>query len=255
MLEQGAVVHEDVQKENRSMKSMSFFPSRSSLCLLACGLLACPALFISGCGSTGKSNLTSIEIAQKAKTLREEALTCYQRFYASQTDADKGIDIEALTCFVDRRKSTAALFPNAIDCPSCYAQYGEALRMLGVYYRTLGLKQAEQAKNATGEKKTALETRSVANRAKSDLNFKMCLQQLNINFSTGQASPAAYWSAFEAAYLLKQYSFALEFLKGYELNNVLNSTEKTKLEKWRQRTALAQEKKLRDDVRKELENK
>ena len=246
MLEQGAVVHEDVQKENRSMKSMSFFPSRLSLCLLACGLLACPALFISGCGSTNKSNLTSVEIAQKAKTLREEALACYQRFYASQTDADKGIDIEALTCFVDRRKSTAALFPNAIDCPSCYAQYGEALRMLGVYYRTLGLKQAEQAKNATGEKKTALEARSAANREKSDLNFKMCLQQFNINFSTGQASPDAYWSAFEAAYLLKQYSFALEFL---------NSTEKTKLEKWRQRTALAQKKKLRDEVRRELENK
>jgi len=93
------------------------------------------------------------------------------------------------------------------------------------------------------------------NREKSDLNFKMCLQQFNINFSTGQASPDAYWSAFEAAYLLKQYSFALEFLKGYELNNALNSTEKTKLEKWRQRTALAQKKKLRDEVRRELENK
>ena len=255
MLEQGAVVHEDVQKENRSMKSMSFFPSRSSLCLLACGLFACPALFISGCGSTGKSNLTSVEIAQKAKTLREEAVTCFQRFIASQTDVDKGIDIEALTCFVDRRKSTVALFPNAIDCPSCYAQYGEALRILGGYYRTLALKQASQAKNATGEKKMALETRSAANRAKSELNLKMCLQQFNINFLTGYASPAAYWSAFEAAYWLKQYSFALEFLKGYERNNVLNSSEKTKLEKWRQLTAKRQKEKLRAEVRKELENK
>ena len=255
MLERGAVVHEDVQKENRSMKSMSFFPSRSSLCLLACGLFACPALFISGCGSTGKSNLTSVEIAQKAKTLHEEAVACYQRFYASQTDADKGIDIEALTCYVDRRKSRAALFPNAIDCPSCYFHYGEALRMLGVYYRTLGLKQAEQAKAAAGEKKTTLESHSAANRAKSDLNFNMCLQQFNIHFSTGQTNPNAYWSAFEAAYLLKQYSFALQFLKGYELNNALNSSEKTKLEKWRQRTTLAQKKKLRDEVRKELENK
>ena len=219
------------------------------------GLVACLGFVLSGCGGgPGKSNLTSVEVAQKAKTLREEALSCYQRFYASQTDAEKGIDIEALKCFVERRKSTAALFPNAIDCPSCYAQYGEALRMLGVYYRTLGMKQADQAKNASGDKKASLEALSLANREKSNLNFRMCLQQFNINFSTGQASPDAYWSAFESAYLLKQYNFALEYLKGYELNNNLNQAEKKKLEKWRQRTALAQKKKLRDEVRRELEN-
>ncbi|MCH2585832.1 MAG: hypothetical protein MK138_13795, partial [Planctomycetes bacterium] len=89
---------------------------------------------------------------------------------------DKGIDIEALTCFVDRRKSTVALFPNAIDCPSCYAHYGEALRMVGVYYWTLSLKQGEQAKKVAAARKASLAASSEENREQANLNFRMALQ-------------------------------------------------------------------------------
>ena len=82
----------------------------------------------------------------------------------------------------------------------------------------------------------------------------MALQQFNIHFSTGQVIPEAYWKAFEAAYLLEQYNYALQYLKGYELNNTLNATESEKLRKWRERTKKRQNKKLRDEVRKDLDD-
>ena len=228
---------------------MGFYPWRACQCLLCCAVLS-----LCGCGSTGKTNLSSVEKAQRVKILREEADICMQRFVASQANADEGIDIEALLCFVEKRKLTAEVFPNAIDCPSCSAHYGEALRMVGVYYWTLSLKQGEQGKKAAAEQKASLAAFSKENREKANRNFKMALQQFNIHFSTGQFIPEAYWKAFEAAYLLEQYNYALQYLKGYELNNTLNATESEKLRKWRERTKKRQNKKLRDEVRQDLDD-
>ena len=89
---------------------MGFYSWRACQCLLSCAVLA-----LCGCGSTNKTNLSSVEKAQMVKTLREEADICMQRFIASQANADEGIDIEALLCFVEKRKLTVEVFPNAID--------------------------------------------------------------------------------------------------------------------------------------------
>ena len=217
-------------------------------------LLACTVFSFSGCGSTNKSRLNSVEVAQRATALREEADICLQRFISSQTESEKGVDLEALICFVEKRKERARLFPNAIDCPSCYARYGDALRMLGVYYWTESLSQTAAAKKAGAEQKATLVALSKKNREKADLNFRMALQQFSIHFSTRQVIPGVYWKAFEAAYLLEEYNFALNYLKGYQLNNTLNETESEKLRKWRERTKKRQEKKLREEVRKDLDN-
>ena len=119
----------------------------------ASAALVFAVLSLVGCGSTGDkdpSKLGSVEKAQAVTRLCKEAEICLQQFVASEGD-EGGIDIDALLCYVEKLKTTTKIYPNPNLCSSCYAQYGEALRMLGGYYRTLSLKQEESATKADPE--------------------------------------------------------------------------------------------------------
>lgn len=233
------------------MKSMKLSPSSLGLYLLACS-----ALSLAGCGSTGKgdlSTLSAVEKAQRVTSLRKEANICLQRFVSSE-GAEEGIDLDALLCYVDKLKITTKIYPNVSLCSSCYAQYGEALRMLGGYYRTLSLKQAELAARADSERQASLKKLSAQNSEKSKLNYRLAMQQFNVHVRSGQVLNWVYWKGFEVSARLERYSIALDYLKGFERNNTLDRDDKKKLGKWREWTDKRIKKQLRDRVREELEN-
>lgn len=228
------------------MKSMKLFA--------ASAVLVFAVLSLVGCGSTGDkdpSKLGSVEKAQAVTRLRKEAEICLQQFVASEGDED-GINIDALLCYVEKLKITTKIYPNPNLCSSCYAQYGEGLRMLGGYYRTLSLKQGESATRAGPERQAALKKLSEENDQKAERNYRLALTQFNLHVASGQVLNWVYWKGFEVSARLEQFTMALKYLKLFEQNNTLDVAEKAKLKKWREWTDKRIKKQLRDRVREEL---
>lgn len=232
------------------MKSMILFPAYPGLYLLVCMVLS-----LAGCGLTGKGDLSklgSVEKAQMVTKLRKEAEICLQQFVASEGD-EEGIDLDALLCYVEKLKTTTKIYPNPSLCSSCFAQYGEALRMLGGYYRTLSLKQEDSAAKADPERQAALKKLSAENAEKAARNYKLALTQFNLHVAGGQVLNWVYWKGFEVSARLERYTMSLKYLNLFERNNTLDQDEKKKLTKWREWTDIRIKKQLRDRVREELE--
>ena len=228
------------------MKKLKLF---AALSVLVSGILS-----LVGCGTGGEKDPTKLGAVEKAQTvtrLRKEAEICLQQFVASEGDED-GIDLDALLCYVEKLKTTTKIYPNPNLCSSCYAQYGEALRMLGGYYRTLSMKQEESARKADQQRKAELERLSAENSKKAERNYQLALTQFNLHVGSGQVLNWVYWKGFEVSARLEQFAMALKYLKLFEQNNTLDEDDKAKLKKWRDWTDQRIKKQLRDRVREEL---
>ncbi len=228
------------------MKKLKLF---AALSVLVSGILS-----LVGCGTGGEKDPTklgAVEKAQAVTRLRKEAEICLQQFVASEGDED-GIDLDALLCYVEKLKTTTKIYPNPNLCSSCYAQYGEALRMLGGYYRTLSMKQEESARKADQQRKAELERLSAENSRKAERNYQLALTQFNLHVGSGQVLNWVYWKGFEVSARLEQFTMALKYLKLFEQNNTLDEDDKAKLKKWRDWTDQRIKKQLRDRVREEL---
>jgi hypothetical protein len=83
------------------------------------------ALFLVSC--VGDTVLTDTERAAKIKEKRLEARDMFARYQASD-----GENIEFLKKKVELHRETTEIAP--ATCPRCWAEYGEALSMMGYYY-------------------------------------------------------------------------------------------------------------------------
>ena len=220
-------------------------------CLVA---LSCGAsVVLSGCGTT-EDTRDAAWIAKEVRRLRDEAKACLTRFQQKAEDLSVGADVSDLECYVRNHKRTTELFPSPMECPSCFARYGEGLRMLAVYYRTLSIKQKQESKRQPGSAESRqLKDLAAANEKKATGLYQKALTQFNLHLrSPGPIDVRVYWRGFECSSRLERYKVALEYLDLYEKNTRLVAAERKRVEKWRGWARKQYERMLRRQVREEL---
>jgi hypothetical protein len=226
----------------------------SSVISRLAALLCVVSVLSSGCSSTGDSSLSAAETAKAVARIRLEAKVCLTRFQNHADDPDIGADIADLQCYVDKHKRTTELFPSPAECPSCFARYGEGLRMMATYYRTLSVKQEHELKRRPGSADSAeLKKLAAKNEKLAQGLYRKALTQFNLHLrSPGPIDVRVYWRGFECASRLERYKVAMEYLDAYERNMRLVRAEKQRVEKWRDWAQGQYEILLRRQVRDEL---
>ncbi len=217
----------------------------ASLCVLS--------VLSSGCGSTD-DRTSAAWVAKEVRRLRDEAKVCLTRFEQKADDPDVGADISDLECYVEKHKRTTGLFPSPAECPSCFARYGEGLRMMATYYRTLSVKQKQESKQRPGSTESKeLEQLAAKNETLAQSHYRTALKQFNLHLrSPGPIDARVYWRGFEVASRLERYKVALEYLDAYEKNIRLVTAEKKRVGEWRGWAQNQYERLLRRRVRDEL---
>lgn len=238
----------------RALARDPFFRFFTALCVTAS-----VAAFSIGCSSTdGSEGMTPQEIAKRVNELRDEADACLTRFYKNSEDRAIGASLDDLLCYVEKNRETTELFPAPSDCPSCFARYGEGLRMLATWYRTLSLKQESELKRLGNDSVRAKELRKLADK-NEDLardNYREALQMFNMHLgSNGRLDDRVYWRGFECAARLERYKVAIEYLDRYERANTrLPKEEVERIAKYRAWAEDYYQRRVRDTIREELGN-
>jgi len=232
---------------------ISRMPNRTAI------LAAVITVAVLGCNST--EDRGAAWTAKEVNRLRIAANRCLKRFHENAGRPEVGASVEDLECYVEMQKRTTELFASPAECPSCFARYGEGLRMLGDYYRTLRLKQeqearalAESARPADRERFAELTALAEKNEELAQRNYREALTQFNFHLrGPGPIDSRVYQKGFECATRLERYKVAIEYLQAWERNEQLSKEQKQYVDYWTKWAQDQYDKALRARVREELE--
>ncbi len=189
-----------------------------------------PLLFAWAVGCGGGSNPRDMDAftkAKKVRELREEAEYQLGLFLKSEGD-EKGVNREALFAYRDRWKDITDIMGPA-DFPGGYAQYGEALSRVALYFRTLSQLYEKDLRDASSDsEREEAHIGMEKSRADAVKNFALSSRQFEIYFqaSQNQLDARYYRSAIGNCEYLKDYRGALRYLELLEGSGALSDRGK-----------------------------
>lgn len=174
------------------------------------GIVLCLAAVFcaSSCEVTPSPDLDALTKAKLTKQYRDEAKRCLERWNRSD-----GTALEELVCFAEKHEATTVMHPSPKECPYCFANYGEALSLLGQYYYTSRETAEAELENAPPEERAELEARIQSAHEKVIDYFTRSNQMLEAYFSARVGvDPKAYNMARKQYAELGDYQRALNYL-------------------------------------------
>lgn len=176
------------------------------------------SLALEGC-ATNEMPTDPIERAKLATQLEKEANREFDRYVTSQ-NLPEGVDSAALRRYVElRKKITQLLGPQ--DSPRAYADFGAALRRLGLDQESLAQALARELESTSdADERASLEKRIQEQVAASKDSYRRSNAQFETYFRVSDAmgslvNPDAYKWALLNAEAIEDWRAALAYLEQY----------------------------------------
>jgi len=166
-------------------------------------------LLVAGC--VGDTKLTDTERAKTIKEKRLEARDMIARYQASDAK-----DLESLEKAVDLHRENTELAP--ASCPRCWAEYGEALSMLGYHYWFLYNDVLRDLDSTRKGDRAALEQEAAEYRAEWEKYFSDSNRAYEAHFRSDGVSavhPYSYERVMRHNEILGNYDRAIYYLEKY----------------------------------------
>ncbi|HVR74673.1 MAG TPA: hypothetical protein VMT52_10090 [Planctomycetota bacterium] len=197
--------------------------------LWICLSASSPALLAPGCGTTDWSTKDAVTKAKHVKNLQVKANAEFDRYVKSAEDPD-GVDESALLRYVALHKEMTEVH-GPQEAPRSYANYGAALRRLGLHYETLVTALEESLEAAPGAKQADIKARitkyttlQLENFVQSNRYFTAYIQAIQSGGGTEDAQ--VYLWGLRNSQALKDWRQAIAYLDQYSTAVLLNDSQK-----------------------------